>query len=179
MYQSLRTNELPDDYVVFDIETSGLNPKKDKIIEIGAIKYKDNKKIDEFSYLIDSEIKLNQIITDVTGITDDDLKGKDKIDVVLPKFLDFIEDYTIIGHNVKFDYDFIEANITKLHLKHLKNRIVDTLLLSRITIYDSKNHRLKTLKEYLGLNYNSHRALDDSLTCNDLYQYCKNKKKRN
>ena len=51
--------------------------------------------------------------------------------------------------------------------------------LSRITIYDSKNHRLKTLKEYLGLNYNSHRALDDSLTCNDLYQYCKNKKKRN
>jgi len=179
MYQSLRTNELPDDYVVFDIETSGLNPKKDKIIEIGAIKYKDNKKIDEFSYLIDPEIKLNQIITDVTGITDDDLKGKDKIDVVLPKFLDFIEDYTIIGHNVKFDYDFIEANITKLHLKHLKNRIVDTLLLSRITIYDSKNHRLKTLKEYLGLNYNSHRALDDSLTCNDLYQYCKNKKKRN
>ena len=179
MYQSLRTNELPDDYVVFDIETSGLNPKKDKIIEIGAIKYKDNKKIDEFSYLIDPEIKLNQIITDVTGITDDDLKGKDKIDVVLPKFLDFIEDYTIIGHNVKFDYDFIEANITKLHLKHLKNRIVDTLLLSRITIYDSKNHRLKTLKEYLGLNYNSHRALDDSLTCNDLYQYCKNKKKKN
>ena len=51
MYQSLRTNELPDDYVVFDIETSGLNPKKDKIIEIGAIKYKDNKKTDEFSYL--------------------------------------------------------------------------------------------------------------------------------
>ena len=179
MYQSLRTNELPDDYVVFDIETSGLNPKKDKIIEIGAIKYKNNEKIDEFSYLIDPEIKLNQIITDVTGITDDDLKGKDKIDVVLPKFLDFIEDYTIIGHNVKFDYDFIEANITKLHLKHLRNRIVDTLLLSRITIYDSKNHRLKTLKEYLGLNYNSHRALDDSLTCNDLYQYCKNKKKRN
>ena len=115
----------------------------------------------------------------MTGITDDDLRGKDKIDVILPKFLDFIEDYTIIGHNVKFDYDFIEANITKLHLKHLKNRIVDTLLLSRITIYDSKNHRLKTLKEYLGLNYNSHRALDDSLTCNDLYQYCKNKKQGN
>ena len=69
MYQSLRTNELPDDYVVFDIETSGLNPKKDKIIEIGAIKYKDNKKIDEFSYLIDPEIKLNQI--EVTEIVMD------------------------------------------------------------------------------------------------------------
>ena len=69
MYQSLRTNELPDDYVVFDIETSGLNPKKDKIIEIGAIKYKDNKKTDEFSYLINPEIKLNQI--EVTEIVMD------------------------------------------------------------------------------------------------------------
>lgn len=176
MYQSLRTNELPDDYVVFDIETSGLNPVKDKIIEIGAVKYKNNKKIDEFNYLIDPKIKLNKIITEVTGLTDDDLIGKDDIEDVLPKFLEFIEDYTIIGHNVKFDYDFIEYNIKKLHLDHIKNKIVDTLFLSRITIYDSENHRLKTLKDYLKLDYNSHRAIDDCYTCNALYQYCKNKK---
>lgn len=176
MYQSLRTNELPDNYVVFDIETSGLNPKKDKIIEIGAVKYKNNEIIDEFNYLIDPKVKLNKIITDVTGLTDEDLIGKDTIDEILPKFLDFIEDYTIIGHNVKFDYDFIEYNIKKLHLNHIKNKIVDTLFLSRITIYDSINHRLKTLKEYLKLGYNSHRAIDDCYTCNALYQYCKNKK---
>jgi DNA polymerase-3 subunit epsilon/DNA polymerase-3 subunit alpha (Gram-positive type) len=178
MYQNLRTNDLTDNYVVFDIETSGLNPSKDKIIEIGAIKYINNKKVDEFSYLIDPEIKLTKIITDVTGLTDSDLIGKEKIDYVLPKFLDFIEDFTIIGHNVKFDYNFIEANIKKLHLNPIKNKIIDTLFLSRITIYDSKNHKLKTLKEYLGLKYNSHRALDDCLTCNDLYQYCKNKKQK-
>ena len=59
MYQSLRTNELPDDYVVFDIETSGLNPKKDKIIEIGAIKYKDNKKIDYTSTTMVGEEKVS------------------------------------------------------------------------------------------------------------------------
>ena len=175
MYQSLRTNELFEDYVVFDIETSGLNPKKDKIIEIGAIKYINNQKVSEFSYLIDPEIKLNDIITRVTGITDDDLKGQKKIDEVLPMFLNFIGNLPIIGHNVRFDYDFIEANITKLNLNHLKNKIIDTLVLSRITIYDSKNHKLETLKEYLNLDYNSHRAIDDCYTCNALYQYCKNK----
>lgn len=177
MYQSLRTNEFTDNYVVFDIETSGLNPHKDKIIEIGAIKYINNEKVDSFSYLIDPEIKLNKIITDVTGLTDEDLIGKKKIDEVLVEFLEFIDDFTIIGHNVKFDYDFIEANIKKLHLKPLKNKIIDTLFLSRITIYDSENHKLETLKKYLGLNYNSHRAIDDCLTCNDLYQYCKRKRK--
>lgn len=179
MYQSLRTNELPDDYVVFDIETSGLNPAKDKIIEIGAVKYENNKKIDEFNCLINPNIKLNKIITDVTGITDEDLYDKETINKILPRFLNFIEDYTLIGHNVKFDYDFIEYNIKKLHLNHIHNKIVDTLFLSRITIYDSKNHRLQTLKEYLHLNYNSHRALDDCYTCNELYQYCKNKRKVN
>ena len=176
MFQSLRTNELFDDYVVFDIETSGLNPNKDKIIEIGAIKYIDNKKVDEFSYLIDPQINLEPIITKVTGLTDDDLKGKKKIEEVLPLFLTFIKDYPIIGHNVRFDYDFIEANIKKLSLNHLKNKIIDTLVLSRITIYDSENHKLETLKNYLKLDFNSHRALDDCFTCNALYQYCKNKK---
>ena len=100
MYQSLRTNELPDDYVVFDIETSGLNPKKDKIIEIGAIKYKDNKKIDEFSYLIDPEIKLNQIITDVTGITDDDLKGKDVIGGRVGGMPEMTFEWALKEHNI-------------------------------------------------------------------------------
>ena len=176
MFQSLRTNEFFNDHVVFDIETSGLNPHKDKIIEIGAVKYKNNKKVEEFSYLIDPEIELKEIITTVTGLTDKDLKGKKKIEEVLPLFLDFIEDLPIIGHNVRFDYDFIEANIKKLNLNHIKNKIIDTLFLSRITIYDSENHKLETLKKYLNLDYNSHRAVDDCYTCNALYQYCKNKK---
>ena len=178
MYQSLRTNELFDDYVVFDIETSGLNPHRDKIIEIGAIKYINNEKVSEFSYLVDPQIDISEIITRVTGLTNEDLKGQKKIDEVLPMFLNFIDDLPIIGHNVRFDYDFIEANITKLNLKHLKNKIIDTLILSRITIYDSANHKLETLKKYLKLNYNSHRAIDDCYTCNALYQYCKNKHTR-
>lgn len=175
MYRNLKVNSFPDDYVVFDIETSGLNYAHDKVIEIGAIKYKNNKLIDKFHYLIYPEIKLEKIITDVTGLKDIDLIGKPKIDEVLPKFLEFISNMPLIGHNIKFDCDFVKYNVKKLHLKDMDNEIIDTLFLSRITIYDIKNHRLKTLKEYLDLNYNSHRALDDCYTCNEVYQYCKNK----
>jgi hypothetical protein len=112
MFQSLRTNELFDDYVVFDIETSGLNPHKDKIIEIGAIKYINNEKVEEFSYLIDPEIKLEPIITRVTGLTDEDLKGKKKIEEVLPMFLNFIKD---IGRPTKDP-----TNIDKIDACHPK-----------------------------------------------------------
>ena len=111
MYKFLSVNEFPDDYVVFDIETSGLSPKDDKIIEIGAVKYKNNTKVSEFNYLINPGIKLEKIITDVTGITDDMLKDKPNILQVLPLFLDFIEDYPVIGHNISFDIDFINYNL--------------------------------------------------------------------
>ncbi len=178
MYKNIKLNSFPDDYVVFDIETSGLDYSHDKIIEIGALKYKDNKLIDKFHFLIDPKIKLEKIITDITGITDSDLVGKPTIDIVIPKFLDFISNNVLVGHNVKFDYDFIKYNIKKLHLKYMENEIIDTLFLSRVTIYDIKNHRLKTLKGYLNLKYNSHRALDDCYTCNAVYQYCKNKHRK-
>lgn len=176
MYKCLNINEYPDDYVVFDIETSGLNPAKDKIIEIGAVKYIDNKMVDEFNYLINPKINLEKVIIDVTGLKDNDLIDKPSIEEVLPKFVDFIQDYPLIGHNVSFDIDFINNNLKRIHMDSLNNKVIDTLFLSRITIYDIKNHRLKTLKEYLGLNYGSHRSICDCYTCNEVYQYCKNKK---
>lgn len=176
MQKILNNTKYVDNYVVFDIETSGLSPVNDKIIEIGAVKYVDNKKVDEFSYLINPNIKLTKIITDVTGITDEDLIGKPTIDEVLPKFLEFIKGFAVIGHNVGFDCSFINFNAKKLHLNEMDNEIIDTLFLSRINIYDIKNHKLQTLKEYLNLKFNSHRAIDDCYTCNEVYQYCKNKR---
>ncbi len=178
MYKSLKVNEYPDDYVIFDIETSGLNPSKDKIIEIGAVKYINNRKVDEFNYLINPNVKLEKIITEVTGLTDHDLIDKPNIKEILPKFLDFIGDYPVIGHNVSFDIDFVNYNLRTLHYPELNNKVIDTLFLSRITIYDIKNHRLKTLKEYLKLDYSSHRSMCDCYTCNEVYQYCKHKRKK-
>lgn len=176
MQKILNNTKYVDDYVVFDLETTGFNPMNDKIIEIGAVKYKNNKKVDEFSCLINPNMKLPDIITKVTGITDQDLVEKKSIEEVLPVFLNFIDGYTLIGHNVGFDISFIESNIKKLHLNNINNEIIDTLFLSRINIYDSENHKLETLKKYLNLDFISHRAIDDCYTCNEVYQYCKRKK---
>ena len=100
-----------DDYIIFDIETTGLNKDSDWIIEIGALKYINNTLVDQFNYLINPKIKLPEIITTITGIKDEDLIDKDTIDIVLPKFLNFIEDLPLIAHNNAFDLGFINKNI--------------------------------------------------------------------
>ena len=135
-----------DDYVVFDIETTGLNKDKDLIIEIGALKYKNNILVEQFNYLINPQIKLPEIITKITGIKDDDLIDKDTIDIVLPKFLNFIEDLPLIAHNNEFDLGFIKKSIEELNLNKLSNKNVDTLALARIYLPQMYNYKLETLK---------------------------------
>lgn len=175
MQKILNNTKFVDDYVVFDIETTGLSSINDKIIEISAVKYIKNQKVSVFSCLINPQISLPNIIVKVTGITDKDLKEKPLIHEVLPEFLNFVKDFTLIGHNVSFDISFINQNLKKMNIKELKNNIIDTLFLSRNTIHDAENYKLETLKRYLNLDFNSHRAEDDCYTCNALYQYCKNK----
>ena len=155
-----------DDYVVFDIETTGLNKDKDLIIEIGALKYKNNILVEQFNYLINPQIKLPEIITKITGIKDDDLIDKDTIDIVLPKFLNFIEDLPLIAHNNEFDLGFIKKSIEELNLNKLSNKNVDTLALARIYLPQMYNYKLETLKKYFNINQVSHRAIGDCYTTN-------------
>lgn len=162
-----------DDYVVFDIETTGLNKDKDLIIEIGALKYKNNILVEQFNYLINPQIKLPEIITKITGIKDDDLIDKDTIDIVLPKFLNFIEDLPLIAHNNEFDLGFIKKSIEELNLNKLSNKNVDTLALARIYLPQMYNYKLETLKKYFNINQVSHRAIGDCYTTNQEYQECK------
>ncbi len=162
-----------DDYVVFDIETTGLNKDKDLIIEIGALKYKNNVLVAQFNYLINPQIKLPKVITKITGIKDIDLIDKDTIDIVLPKFINFIEDLPLIAHNNEFDLGFINANIANLNLNKLNNKNVDTLALARIYLPQMYNYKLETLKNYFNINQVSHRAIGDCYTTNQVYQECK------
>lgn len=163
----------PNNYVVFDIETTGLKASEDKIIEIGALKYENNILVDKFSYLINPKVKLPEIIKGITGITDEILIDKPTIEEVLPKFIDFVGDYAVIGHNVYFDISFINYNAKILGLKLISGEVIDTLKLARIKFKDTKNHKLQTLKEYLNLDFDSHRAVDDCFTCNEVYNYCR------
>ena len=164
-----------DDYVVFDIETTGLNKDIDNIIEIGALKYKNNILVGEFNYLINPKIKLPDIITTITGIKDEDLVNENTIDIVLPKFIEFIEDFPLIAHNNEFDLGFINVNLNKLNMNKLNNKNVDTLLLAKKYLPQMYNYKLETLKKYFKINQVSHRAVGDCYTANCVYQECKKK----
>lgn len=130
--------ELNTTFVVFDIETTGFNPIRDEIIEIGAVKVKDFKIIDRFSALINPQKIISNEIIKLTGITNEMLIDKPKIDVVLPKFLEFIGDAPVVAHNAKFDTGFIREKSKNLNL-NFENTIIDTLTLSRWLLPDLKN----------------------------------------
>ena len=154
-------------------EGTGLDKDKDFIIEIGALKYKNNVLVSEFSYLINPNIKLPDIITNITGITDNDLIDKETIDTVLPKFVDFIEDLPLLAHNNSFDLGFINKNLKDLNMKELNNYNIDTLEVAKKYLPQMYNYKLETLKKYFNVKQVSHRAIGDCYTANHVYQECK------
>ena len=95
------------DYTVVDLETTGLSPRTDKIIEIGAVKIKNRKITDRYSTFIDPQEKLSDEIVELTNITDKMLEGQRTIDVVLPEFMDFVGDAVLVAHNASFDTGFV------------------------------------------------------------------------
>lgn len=175
MISSNKEKNLVDDYVVFDLETTGFDPKTAKIIEIGALKYKNNELIEEFSVLINPKCSIPDVITAITGIDDELVSNAIFIEEALPKFIAFIEDLPLVAHNSSFDLSFIEENINNLHLPMITNKNIDTVYLARKYIKGVFNHKLETLKNYFHLTYSSHRSIEDCLTTNHVYQYCKNK----
>lgn len=154
--------EFVPDYVLVDIETTGLSPYYSEIIEIGALKVRDNKVIDTFSTLIKPDNIINENITNLTGITNEMVEYAPNILEVLKLFESFIGDNILIAHNAKFDIAFLNNNFVK-HLGYpLINRYIDTLYLSRKYLPNLKSHKLQTLADYFNINYNgAHRGLRD------------------
>ena len=100
---------LPEQFVVVDIETTGLEPEKHEIIEIGAIKVnRDSNVHTTFSTLIKPEKKFSKKITELTGITNEMLEGKgEKLDSAMLEFMNFIADLRLVYYNAPFDHDFL------------------------------------------------------------------------
>lgn len=159
--------DIPNSYVVFDIETTGLDPEYDEIIEIGAVKIKDGIEVEKFNTLIKPEYDIDEFITELTGITNEMVKNAPSIDEVLPKFMDFIKDYIVIGHNVNFDINFIYDNLERLNISPITNDFIDTLRISRRLIPELKHHKLSDLANYFNIDTKgSHRSLKDvEITC--------------
>ena len=149
-------------YTVFDIETTGLDPYKDKIIEIAAVKMKGNEIIDRFSELVNPEIPIPAEITKLTSITDEMVANSGNISEVLPKFIKFADGTILVAHNAKFDIGFVKQKALEEKLEfHLG--FIDTLVLSRILIPEIRKFGLSSLVSYFNIELpNHHRATDDA-----------------
>jgi DNA polymerase-3 subunit epsilon len=163
--------ELLSDYTVIDIETTGLDPCFNEIIEIGALKVRNGTIVDKFESLIKPINHIDEFITKLTGITNKMLQDAPDVSEVLPEFIDFIQDDILVGHNVNFDINFLYDSLI-IELDYcLQNDFIDTLRITRKIFPDLLNHKLATISNYLKINIEgSHRALADCLVTNECYQ---------
>ena len=154
--------DFPTDYVLFDIETTGLDSECDEIIEIGALKVRNTTVVNQFHSLIKPKHSIDEFITELTGITNEMVKDAPSIKDVLPLFADFIGEDILIGHNVNFDINFIYDNLLRYKFSPLINNYVDTLRLARRILPDLKHHRLKDLADYYNVDTDgNHRSMKD------------------
>ena len=152
-----------EEFVVFDIETTGLNSHFNKIIEIGAVKIKAGRIIDRYSQLINPGISIPYHITEITSITNEQVANQPKIDEAIEKFVEFVGDAVLVAHNAPFDMGFIKRDIKEYLNINLENSVIDTLQMARDLFPDLKKYGLGDLNKVLGLALeNHHRAVDDS-----------------
>lgn len=141
-----------NNYVVIDIETSGINPDKDEIIRLSALKIVSGETTDEFSSFVKPRKPLSAEVERLTGITNKSLEDKRSINVVLPDFLEFIGGSTLVAHNIGFDMRFINAALKYMGQPIIKNETVDTLSLARKKC-NAEKFSLRAIAKFLGVNY--------------------------
>ncbi len=158
-----------DSYVCLDLETTGLDPKKDKIIEIGAVRVRDGEIDAMLETFINPGRALDERITELTGIVDVQLENAPDIREVLPELLDFIGDDVLLGHSVLFDYSFVKKAAVNEKLTFEKNGI-DTLKLARKFLPDLESRSLEFLCRHFEIEHSAHRAIADAKATSVLYK---------
>ena len=157
-------------YVCFDLETTGLDPLYNEIIEIGALKVRDGKVAERFMEFIHPQDEISPMITNLTGITNEMVANARPADAVISDFLEFCEDDVLIGHNVSFDYSFMKSGASNLGLTFEKFGI-DTFKIAQRTLKSLPSKSLSSLCEYYQIeNKAAHRAYYDALATAKLYQ---------
>lgn len=163
------TGIMETEYVVFDLETTGLHPQTNEIIEIGAVKMRGLEVIDNFSTLVKPEKPIPQEIIELTGINDDMLKDAPAAEKALKEFYNFIGKAVLVAHNASFDVGFIRVHFSRLLDIIIDNPVLDTMTLARALHPGLKNHKLNTLcKEFDISLQNHHRAVDDAAAAAEL-----------
>ena len=153
-------------FVIFDTETTGFSPINDRVLEIGAVKVRDGKKLGEKTWLINPKRSIPWYVENVHHITSDMLKDRPTFDQVYPEFLEFIDGSVLIAHNAPFDIRMMSAEAARAGMPAPKNAVLDSLALFRNWYPDLKSHQLGDIVDLLDISregMQAHRATDDSL----------------
>lgn len=163
---------IDDEFVVFDIETTGLSSLNDKIIEIGAVRIINGKIVEEFNKFVNPKIHIPESITKLTGIDDECVKHAEIIDTVIKEFMAFSGNSVLVAHNAVFDSSFIKKYCYE-HNIEINNPIMDTLPLCRFLFPDLRKYKLDTIAKYIGISLlNHHRAVDDAKATGEILLHC-------
>lgn len=160
-------------YVVFDLETTGLSTRYDKITEFGGIRFENGQIVKTLDLLINPERKIPTKIVEKTHITDEMVADKPKIEDVIDQILEFMDGAILVSHNITFDYGFISETLKKMGRGPLVKPAIDTLSLSHYLFPEASAHKLGSLSRNLGMDtYNdedAHRADYDARILNDVW----------
>ncbi len=162
--EEILPKELTDKvYVVFDLETTGIDYLKNGITEIGAVKLVGGKIVEQFTTLVKPDYRITEENAQITGITEDMVKDAPKISSVIPDFMKFIDGATLVAHNADFDMKFIKRFAGAEEFE-VKNQVIDSLEVARQTLPQLRKHDLHTVADYFGIVFQHHRALPDAYT---------------
>ncbi|MEW4413909.1 PolC-type DNA polymerase III [Clostridium sp. AN503] len=162
LVENSRGQTFDDPFVVFDIETTGFSPEKNRIIEIGAVKVVGGVITDKFSTFVNPDVPIPFEIEQLTGINDNMVLPSPKIDVILPQFLEFCEGCSLVAHNASFDVSFI-AYQAKVQELSFEPTVLDTVAMARHLLPQLNRFKLDTVAKALNISLeNHHRAVDDA-----------------
>lgn len=160
----------PQDYCVVDIETTGLSPEECEIIEIAAVRYRNGCRDAAFSTLIRPVNRISSFITELTGITNEMVKGAPSVSEAILRFYEFAGSDMLVGYNVNFDINFLYDNLLRCHGICLSNDYVDVLRFARKALPLLPSRRQTAVADHYGISVTgAHRAEKDCEICNAIY----------
>ena len=160
-------NEL--EFCSLDLETTGVNPAFDRIVEIGAVRFTTAGVINEYQKLVNPGVSIPPNVIKIHGITDSMVEGAPLINDILDEFYEFFKGAILVIQNPRFDLSFIERAFHVRDGKSPELKAIDTVNLAQKHFPALPNHKISTLANHLGLNLQSHRALDDAIACMSIF----------
>lgn len=168
--------QLEKRFIAFDVETTGLNPREERIIELGAVLFENGLAVSKFNTLVNANVEVSDFISNLTHITNEMLEDQPNEEEAYRMFQEFMKEalkgeIMICAHNARFDMSFLKETFDRLNLEGLIY-YVDTLQLSRKYIHGPYNYKQGTIANYLNIkNENAHRAYDDAYVCGQILNH--------